>query len=98
MSRSRTHKHSEYYEGELKRLKSENRHLKKELKRLQKQGRQYDEYLEAVLEEELEVEIKPQAARCPDCGAPTSVLDVGFKQYLICSACKYRKSLGKKES
>jgi hypothetical protein len=81
----------EKLELQLRKLKSENRHLQKELKKSNKKYKpQHDK--EDLLEEEHEEKNPP----CTECGKGNiKVTDLGVRKLLSCTVCTFRKALKK---
>lgn len=92
MARSKEGKDSEFYLGQIRELKSENRNLKKQLRHLQKREHLVEEHELAEIIEE--VVIKKQ--RCPDCSKgfleDKEVLGRYWEQ---CNTCNYRTKVRK---
>jgi ribosomal protein L37AE/L43A len=91
-TKNRTHSQAEHLQGEIKRLKSENRNLRKRLKELEKWDREVPDPLE-----EPEVVI-PDVLSCPECKDGTLEFhDFVQTQLLICDNCDYREKANAKE-
>ena len=92
MAKSREGKDDEFYKGELRRLKAENRSLKKRLNELERSKHVYEEM---KLDEEIDAEIGQKEAsnpRCPDCFKGELVsTDMGPGTLISCTGCIYRK-------
>lgn len=76
---------------EIRKLKSENRHLQKELKKNNKKYKpQHDK--EILIEEEHSDKNPP----CSECGKGNiKVTDLGVRKLISCSVCTFRKTLKK---
>ena len=83
-------KEDEYYKGQIRKLESENRQLRKRLKQLDKREHLYEDLIEAVAEE-----IKPpKNGKCPECRDGTlSHHDLKYVRIEKCDECKYRKKI-----
>lgn len=93
MARSKEGKPREYHLGELRKLKAENRALKKRLKQLEKHQHQYETHTDPDPEVSTETELTTNTHKsCPDCGKSKliefSILD---KVFLICNLCGHRE-------
>jgi hypothetical protein len=79
----------EHLEQEIKRLKSENRHLHKELKRSNKKYNPEHTQEELMIEEHKEKE-----PVCENCGkGKLAIVELGPRKLISCTVCEYRKTL-----
>jgi len=97
MVRSKDQSELEYLRGIVKKLRAQNKHLKKELARSTKRSRQNDDDLEDAIEEELEEVGKElthirEGEMCPQCKKQMNVVDLTVKILHMCDFCKYRKT------
>lgn len=91
MAKSREGKDIEFYRGEVRRLKSENRNLKKRLKQLEKSRHIYKEL---KLNEDEEPEYLPdiEVTLCQSCYKGNLVsTDLAHGVLITCSSCEFRK-------
>lgn len=86
-TKNKNRSEQEYLNGQIRKLESENRQLKKRLKALDKRAHYYEEILNDV---EDEVEMKNI---CPQCNKGT-LCEHDFKHLIIvkCDNCKYQKN------
>lgn len=78
----------EYFRGLIKKLKSENRHLKKRIKELNKREHFYEEIIDDVLDEE-DGQLNCEA--CPSCETGVLVeVDLHRVKIKKCNQCDYR--------
>jgi hypothetical protein len=97
MAKSKEGKGSEYYLGIIRKLKSENRNLKKRLKQLEKREHFYedneeddDDIIELPVGEENEVYTK----RCNECGkGMLKTFEIVGRVFETCETCGYRKKI-----
>lgn len=91
MSKTRRKNRSEveFLNGQIRKLESENRQLKRRLRQLDKTQHFYDDLIEAVAED-----IKPKEAKCEKCKVGTlTLIDVKHAKFLVCDECKDRKKI-----
>lgn len=89
-TKQREHSETEYLKGQIRKLESENRQLKKRLKKLDRRAHFYENIVEESVEE---VEVKD---KCPSCKKGDLVLiDLKYVQFEQCNEedCDYRKKL-----
>lgn len=81
----------EHLKGEVKRLKSVNRQLRKKLKEFQNRAHFYENVVDTVIEEnDADVAIET----CNHCGkGEFFVVDLKFVKYKICNVCDHRKKV-----
>lgn len=81
----------EQLELEVRKLKSENRHLQKELKKNNKKYKpQHDK------EDLIEEEHKEKNPPCSECGKGNiKTTDLGIRKLISCTVCTFRKTLRK---
>lgn len=92
MAKSREGRDVEYYLGQIRELKAENRNLKKRLKQLERREHHYEEQeLKEIIEDTI---ISKQ--RCPECakGVLEEKTVVG-RFWVECSLCNYRSKTKK---
>lgn len=79
----------ERLEQEIKRLKSENRHLHKELKRSNKKYKPEHDQEELIKEDH-----KHKPDICEQCGkGKLAIVELGPRKLISCDVCDYRKTL-----
>jgi len=79
----------EKLEQEIKRLKSENRHLHKELKRSNKKYQPEHEQEDLIKEDH-----KEKLNICDNCGkGKLAIVELGPRKLISCTVCEYRKTL-----
>lgn len=84
-------KEDEYFKGQIRKLESENRSLKKKLRALERREHLYEDMVEAVAEE-----IKVQDSSCKKCKVGVLVpVDLKHVKYLVCTepTCRDRKKV-----
>lgn len=80
---------TEYLRGQIKKLESENRQLRKRIRQLDKRSHLYDDLVEAVAEE-----IKPKADKCNKCGEGIlNFVKLNHLSFIVCDNCKNRTKL-----
>lgn len=89
MARPREGKDSEFYQGQIRQLKAENRALKKQLKQLQKREHLVEEQeLGQIIEEIIKKE------RCSDCGKGfLQEKEVLGRWWQECDLCNWRSKV-----
>lgn len=89
MAKSREGKDDEFYKGELRKLRAENRSLKKRLHQLERSKHVYED---SLLNEDDPNEVQSQEPKCPDCFKGNLVnTDMGPGTLISCTNCIYRK-------
>jgi ribosomal protein L44E len=79
---------SEYLRGQIRKLESENRQLKRRVKALDRRAHFYEDLVEDATED---INIKD---RCPSCKeGTTSIVDLKYVRFETCDSCDYRKKL-----
>jgi len=79
----------EKLEQEIKRLKSENRHLHKELKRSNKKYQPEHEQEDLIKKDH-----KEKLNICDNCGkGKLAIVELGPRKLVRCNVCEYRKTL-----
>jgi len=96
MSRSKTKSEYENLKGIIRRLKSENRHLRKEIGRSNKKVSQVEGIMndqeEEALEQLVEIDQEKKEELCPKCNKhKLDVIEIGTRLLLSCE-CGYRRS------
>jgi len=88
MAKSKESREEEFYRGQIRQLKAENKSLKRRIKELEKRKHLYNE---RDLDEVSEFQEELKLESCPDCTRGTLrevlILDRMFK---VCDVCKYR--------
>lgn len=88
-TRSKQHNESEHYRGQIRKLESENRQLKRRLKQLEKQSHFYEDLVDAVAEE-----IKIVEDKCKACGEGVlKFVDLKYAKFMVCDKCKKREKI-----
>lgn len=88
MSKNKTHKHNEHYEGIIKNLKSQIRNLQKELKYLRKRNHISDDIIAGANEHE---EPEEKGERCTECArGELSTIIIANRMFKRCDTCGYR--------
>lgn len=95
MAKSKEGRPSEHYLAEIRKLRSENRNLKKRLKRLERKEHIFDEQDEEDTElQELPIGEAQQTLGCVECGkGQITTFEIMGKVYGTCSVCGDRKRL-----
>lgn len=87
--RRRERSEAEYLRGQLKKLESENRQLKKRVKQLDRKAHFYEDLVDEGVEE---IEFKSE--RCPQCKEGVLfLLDLKHVKFHTCTECDYRKKV-----
>lgn len=85
-SRQKSHSETEHLRGEIKRLKSENRNLRKRVKELDKRAHFYEEIADEIIED-----VKPKDT-CKHCGKGVlSEIDLVHVILTKCDVCDYQR-------
>jgi hypothetical protein len=97
MAKQKERSELEVARAEARRLKSENKYLRKELNRMEKRNRQYEHNLtdpddEEFIKDEVEEDDRED---CPKCDEKLDPVDIGIRIFYSCS-CGYRKTIKKK--
>jgi ATP-dependent 26S proteasome regulatory subunit len=80
---------SEHFKGQIRKLESENRQLRKRIRALDKRSHLYDDLIEAVAED---IVIKEE--KCKKCQVGVlQLVKVNHLKFLVCGECKDRKKL-----
>lgn len=88
-TRRKNRSETEFLTGQIRKLESENKQLKRRLRQLDKKAHFYDDLVEAVAED-----IKPKDSKCEKCKTGVlSLIDVKYAKFLVCSECKDRKKI-----
>lgn len=87
-SRSKNGKEDEYFKGQIRKLESEIRQLRKENKSLQKRAHFYEE---VVSDEAEDIQIKNTCSSCKH--GNKIILDLVHVKLESCDTCDYRKKL-----
>lgn len=88
-TRRRERSETEYLRGQIKKLESENRQLKKRVKQLDRKAHFYEDLVDEGVEE-----IDFKAERCPQCKNGTIfLLDLKYVKFQTCTECDYRKKV-----
>jgi phosphoglycerate-specific signal transduction histidine kinase len=94
MVKKRERSEAEYLRGELRKLKAENRHLRKELGRTTKKVKVFEETVD--LQEEPEMTLEAATDLCKSCGkGQIQTVDLGVRVMVTCTQCTYRKAYKK---
>lgn len=88
MGKNKHGKEDEHYKGQIRKLESENRSLKKKLRSLEKRAHFYEDLIDDEAEK---IEI---TNNCPNCKKGVKiVLDLKHVQIETCTECDYRKKV-----
>ncbi len=94
MAKSKEGRPSEHYLAEIRKLRSENRNLKKRLKRLERKEHIFDEQDEEDLIQELPIGESQRPLGCMECGkGEIKTFELMGKVYGTCTVCGDRKRL-----
>lgn len=91
MAKTRRKEHSEveYLRGQIKKLESENRQLKKRVKQLDRKSHFYENLVDENVED-----IEFKAEKCPQCKQGILfLLDLKHVRFHTCTECEYRKKV-----
>jgi hypothetical protein len=78
----------EHFKGQIRKLESENKQLKKRLRALDKKQHLYDDIVQAVAEDIIIDD------KCEKCKTGTiKLVDVKYAKFLVCDECKNRKKV-----
>lgn len=94
MAKSKSKSEEEYLRGQIRELKSINKHLQSEVNRLSKRAHLYNEPdNELVMQEEVEQSL-PKKQKCPNCNKTDwDSVPLGDTRVMrICYSCGYRRS------
>jgi formylmethanofuran dehydrogenase subunit E len=92
MARSKHGKQEEFYLGQIRELKKENRQLRQRLKQLEKYDNDWYKPVPAKKTYKVKATIKSNI--CQECGkGELKELDLGNRKYVICQLCKSRKKI-----
>ena len=97
-TRQKTHNEIEHLQGEIRKLKSQNRFLKKRIKELEKWQHLYEDNFLETNEPEI---IIPEVDTCPKCkDGAMEYKDFIHLQLMVCNVCDYREKYqnGQKKS
>jgi len=87
-TKQRERSETEYLRGQVRKLETENRQLKKRVRALDKRAHFYNDLLEAVAEEIIIDD------KCPQCKTgKLNYKDFKYVQYEICQECDYKRKL-----
>lgn len=79
---------AEFLKGQIRKLESENRHLKKRIRALDKKSHLYDGIFDAVAEE---IETDPKCQKCKN--GKVKLVDLKYAQFLVCEECQDRRKV-----
>jgi len=83
------HSETEYFKGQIRKLESENRQLRKRIRALDKKSHLYEDLVDAVAED-----IVVNEEICKKCTIGVlSLIKVNHLKFLVCGECKDRKKL-----
>ena len=83
--RRKNRSETEFLNGQLRKLESENKQLKRRLRDLDKRQHMYDGIVEAVAED---IVIEEKCKKCKN--GVLSLIDVKYARFLVCGECKDR--------
>lgn len=95
MSRRRDKSEVEHLKGIIRKLQSENRHLRRQAKSVQRQQVRIEEWVEDVIEAYEGEEVPPPPPdHCPECASKEDYTktDLGNRMLLWCKICGFRKT------
>lgn len=89
-TRRKERSEAEYLRGQVRKLESENRQLKKRVKQLDRKSHFYENLVDEGIEE---VEFKAEKCPVKDCEGFLVLLDLKHVRFDCCTECEYRKRL-----
>lgn len=78
----------EYLRGQVRKLETENRQLKKRVRALDKRAHFYEDLVDVVAEE---IAIDDQCEHCKT--GKIRALDLKYVKYLVCDKCDYKEKI-----
>ena len=87
-TKNREHSETEYLKGQIRKLESENRQLKKRLRKLDKKAHLYEDLIEAVAEE---IEAEEKCEKCKQ--GIYKFVDLKYAKFMVCDKCQERKKI-----